>query len=153
MGILVDLRRQPDRLPDLIGAVGAIDSTRHPQLGWAELHIRDDLLRVGQRKLAAHHLADHAAAAGAAADAHRRPEQQREECGGSDAQAACATGWKLRGNPALATAPYSVTSGNARAMISRVRASLSRSMPVSTPIDSNRNTVSSRTMLPVAPGA
>src|SRR4051794_5563468 len=141
MGVLVDLRSQPDRLPDLIGAVGAIDRARDPQLGWAELHIRDDLLRIGQRKLAAHHLADHAAAAGAAADARRRPEQQRKERGGSDTQAACATGWKLRGNPALATAPYSVTSGSALLTISRARASLSRSMPVSTPIDSNRNTV------------
>ena len=57
------------------------------------------------------------------------------------------------GSPASATWPYSSSPGRPAARTERASISRSRSMPVRRPIASRRNTRSSVTMLPVAPGA
>ena len=58
-----------------------------------------------------------------------------------------------QGRPARASPPYSGSFGIASRRIARTAISLSMSMPVAKPLLSHRNTRSSNTTLPVAPGA
>src|SRR6478672_4522334 len=58
-----------------------------------------------------------------------------------------------RGNPARANPPYSASPGISDFRISRTATSFSISMPVLNPLLSHRNTRSSNTTFPVAPGA
>src|SRR5690606_33388525 len=67
--------------------------------------------------------------------------------------AALDAGTNPLGRPARSTCPYCGSSGRAVSTIERTARSPSRSIPVRSPSDSSRNTRSSSTMLPVAPGA
>jgi hypothetical protein len=92
-------------IADAVTAVAAVDRADDPEARGPELHVGDDLLRVGERQLVAHHAAHHRPAPHAAAGEREGAQRERDERYPSRAQAACATGWKLRGSPALATAP------------------------------------------------
>ena len=61
--------------------------------------------------------------------------------------------WNVLGRPARATMPKKRSPGSQGSTSARTAISLSMSMPVSKPSDSRRNTQSSVSILPVAPGA